>query len=68
MEIPHRLSKRDEELAKQFGGADLEDYQTPQERPYFDKFDHAQRSIYHQPNHLSFWNQEEHGNTTNNQG
>ena len=39
------------EKAEELGGADLEDYMTPDEKRACDKIRHFLRSLAHQPNH-----------------
>lgn len=55
MEIPKHLSKRDQQLAEHFGGADLADYTTPDTVPYCDKGNHKASSLFHAPQHINHW-------------
>lgn len=46
------------EKAEQYGGAEKYDYEQPRfpnNTHYSEKFDHAQRSLHHQPAHGRFW-------------
>lgn len=45
------LSEKDLELAQRFGGADLTNYEVPDELRSCDKPDHFARSLVNQPNH-----------------
>ena len=51
MEIPKILSDKDLEMARQYGGADLVNYDLPDELRSCDKGEHLQRSLVLQPNH-----------------
>ena len=57
MEIPKwiKLSKRDQEMAEQFGGTDTNDYLSSDNLPYCDKGGHKESSIFNQPNHVNHW-------------
>jgi hypothetical protein len=44
---------------------DFKIYDRPDEEPYFNKKDHAERSKANQPNHNKFWKKKEKGNKEN---
>lgn len=49
------MGKSERIEAEKLGGSDKEDwfeYQIPDERAYFDKRNHLERSMRHQPNHI----------------
>lgn len=49
-----RLSKKDRQMAERYGGVSLKDWEADLgfvNTQYYDKFHHARRSLYHQPNH-----------------
>jgi hypothetical protein len=51
MEKKPQLSKRDQEAARKYGGADT--YTPPTTDPtYYDKINHWSRSVVHQPSHI----------------
>lgn len=53
---PHPPPKNNQGAAEQYGGEDNPaDYVGSDTVPSCDKYDHSQRSINSQPNHLNFW-------------
>ncbi len=58
-EIPKWIPKKIREEAEKLGGIDVDESDDGQETQYYNKKDHAERSIFHQPNHLIFWKKQE---------
>lgn len=52
---PRRLTLHDIQQAQQYGGADLEDYDSPDQLPYCDKGQHKLSSLFHAPQHQEHW-------------
>jgi hypothetical protein len=60
-EFEPTLSRKEKQDAEKYGGFDLQDWIIQTETIGADKYDHRERSIAHQKNHLNHWKKIERG-------